>query len=122
MEWIIISCPYLSDNIRKCTEFFGNVVEIEKIETCQSNRNWKDCIFYKMLNFPKEKQCKFTYTCSRVAEKTIFNLPLDEIKKLCNKYCLSENQEECAIYKHIDSLTVVPEGLLPDGRIIKINE
>ena len=115
-------CPFLSDSIRNCTQFYGKVVEIEKIQTCQSNKDYKECIFYKMLNQPKEKQCRFNIICSNVAVKTLFSLSLDEIKRLCNEYCLSDNQEACAIYKLIDSLKVVPEGFLPDGRMIEINE
>ena len=110
-------------NNRDCKNFFGEAVNKYDISICQSDNQFKECIFYKMVNQPKDEQCKFMEICSHVALKPVLSLPFTDVIRLAEMFCLNPaNQKNCAIYKKIDHLKRVPENLLPDGTTIKFNE
>lgn len=112
-------CPRFYNNNKNCAYILNDIVDIIDEKLCTSENGYTDCIFYKMLNQPKEKQCRYMEVCSHIASVTLRNLDYDKIKSECETYCLSENNQlNCAIYKLMDDLKTVPIGLLPSGEII----
>jgi len=118
-----MTCFKYKNNKKQCFEIFGNAVTYIDEERCTSDEGFKECIFYKMITEPEDKHCKYMEACSHVASITLSQVPYADMKLLCETYCLNEkNRKNCAIYKCFDELERVPIGLLPDGRMIQVNE
>lgn len=115
-----MSCPLFSNNIKKCNNILGESVNKIDSSACQSNQDYNDCIFYKLIHQNKKEQCKHMEICSYVAVKAVLSLPITEVKELAETFCLTpDNQKNCAIYQYLDKLKRVPNGLLPNGKVIK---
>jgi glutathionylspermidine synthase len=118
-----MSCFKYNNNRKQCFDIFGKVVEYIDEKYCNSENEFKECIFYKMMTEPEDKHCKFMEVCSHVASITLSQVPYEEMKLQCETYCLNEeNRTNCAIYKLFEELEKVPIGLLPDGKMINVKD
>ncbi len=115
-----MSCPMYEDHTSGCVENFKEIIQLTKYGFCESDK-YEECPFYQLLN-GKAKPCEFLNQC----QQHFNNLPnkftefITDVVDGMNKYCLSDNNVNCEIYKLRNAGKDVPMVLLPNGKIIEL--
>jgi hypothetical protein len=113
-----MSCPLYKDFTRGCVTEFKEVVNVANFDFCDSEDGYKICPFYKIIN--KEVTiCENTLFCRKRSH--LENLNMETISELSIKYCFSDNRINCAIYRLRKEGKEVPDNLLADGSMLKID-
>ncbi len=112
-----MSCPLYEDYTRMCVEDFKELVEVVSFDFCDTD-GYEECPFYKIIK-GKVIPCEFVEKCRERQELKPFDF--ETIKRVSNDFCLSENKVNCEVYKLYKSGKDVPNGLGPDGSMLKID-
>ena len=109
-----MNCPMFVDFVRECSNKIGFIPN-DTYTHC-TNDSYKDCLFYKAIN-------NISYHCENIFKCPAFKyFGMNNFKKfeeITQKYCLSENNQNCARYKIKKSGQIPPPNLLPDGNSIE---
>ena len=112
-----MSCPKYVDYTRECIATNEGLAEVASFDFCNSDE-YEECPFYKIIE-GKVIPCEFIEKCKERQELKPFDF--ETIKRVSNDFCLSKNKVNCEVYKLYKSGKDVPNGLGPDGSMLKID-
>jgi len=112
-----MSCPLYEDFTRMCVTEFKELVNVYNYDFCDSEDGYKTCPFYRIIN-KKVTVCEHNLSCRN--HFPLENITMEKLTEITIKYCFSKNKINCARYKLIKAEKEVPDHLLADGSMLKI--
>lgn len=123
-----MSCPLYSDFTRDCIDQFDHMISYTAFDLCESE-DYEQCLVYIALN--SKINCKFLNDCLSLYDRKfpdflhkMFDNKYvhDFIYDMMNKYCLTDNCENCAKYKKYNNGEMPPVNLRPDGKKLHLTD
>ncbi|MCX5694738.1 MAG: hypothetical protein NT014_06445 [Candidatus Omnitrophica bacterium] len=109
-----MNCPMHVDYVRECVSFINLIQETNTTLFCCTEQ-YENCPFYKTIK-------KIGYVCKMVNICPIYkDLSINDFARfseITSKYCLSNNNVNCARFKIKESGKIPPINLMPDGKSV----